>query len=421
MSSNHQPQAGVSDEALEEDILAIYGKQESSDSDLIQFTESKRLFAPWHHPVKQVVRDRQWAALTTKHLQGRPPGSPQVLRYFTLPGQDLLDIKVLTEACSPFGVRIEYFGFNSTVSAEEGDEDTEPAVHTADKTPWVMAESALRQSGRITPEAIIHPDRLEDIALDNSHAAMQLRLRPPFDIINIDACDHLAYAPKGRERSTFDALQSLLRHQLSARAPWLLFLTTRVDPDLLGQPGIDFQNAIFQNLGVPQSTFGAALAECLGAQEARLGTELNTAWNTHDTRFLKLYSVGLGKFLLQFFCGQPNLPANVELASAYAYRVYKDEPDMLALAFRIIPDPQRVYPPSTGGAAVIPALEPARAIRVAQRAMRLWDIDNAIENEANIRMGAIVGTQKLLRDSNYDIDEWQNWLAKHEKRPMTIG
>jgi hypothetical protein len=207
---------------------------------------------------------------------------------------------------------------------------------------------------------------------------------------------------------------------MSARSPWLLFLTTRADPDLLGQPGIDFQNAITQNLGIPQSDFGATLAECLGAQETKLATELIIAWNTHDTRFLKLYSVGLGKFLLQFFCGQPNLPANVELASVYAYRVYKDEPDMLALAFRIIPDPLRVFRPSIGGAAVVPPLEPVRAVRVVQRAMRLCDIDDALNNEADVRARAVAGTQKLLQEANYDIGEWRNWLAQHETRPMTI-
>ncbi|MDN7439373.1 hypothetical protein QZM64_09410 [Burkholderia cepacia] len=423
MTSNQtNPETG--DETQEDDILAVYGSQEPDGDDLTQLTEHHRKFAPWHHPVKQIVRNEQWAKLTARLLNDRPAGSPQILRYFTLPGEDLLDIKVLAEACTPLGVRIEYFGFNSGIIAdsdEEASKKTEEDERSISRAPWVTAESALRQAGRVTPDAIIHSDRLEDIALEHSHAATQLRQRPPFDVINIDACDHLAYAPKGRDRNTFDALQALLRHQMSARNPWLLFLTTRVDPALLGQPRIDFQHAITQNLNVPESGFGAALAECLDAEETRLATALNTAWNTHNIHFLKLYSVGLGKFLLQFFCGQPNLPANVELASTYAYRVHKDEPDMLALAFRIIPDPPRVYPPSTGGAAVVPTLEPARAIRVAQRAARLWDIDKALENDSDLRTEAITGTQLLLESSNYDIDAWRDWLAKHERRPITVA
>ena len=419
MTSNQtNPETG--DQTQEDDIFAVYGSQESDSDNLTQLNERHRKFAAWHHPVKQIVRDQQWAALTAKLLNDRPAGSPQILRYFTLPGEDLLDIKVLAEACTPIGVRIEYFGFNSAMPVEEHEETPAEAVeHAVGGAPWVTAESALRQAGRVTSDAIIHSDRLEDIALEHSHAATQLKQRATFDVINIDACDHLAYTPRGRERNVFDALQALLRHQMPARNPWLLFLTTRVDPTLLGQPGIDFQRAITQNLGIPQSGFGAALAACLDAEEARLATELNAAWNTHNIRFLKLYSVGLGKFLLQFFCGQPNLPANVELASAYAYRVHKDEPDMLALAFRIIPDPLRVYIPSTGGAAVVPTLEPIRAVRVAQRAARLWDIDNALENDADLRTKAISGIQQLLESANYDINAWRDWLAKHEKRPIT--
>ncbi|NYT68834.1 PP_RS20740 family protein [Pusillimonas noertemannii] len=422
MTGNNQTNTGNGDgDVQEEDILAVYGTQDPVTNDLIHFTERKRNFAPWHHPVKQIVRDRQWATLTERLIRERisSGGPPQVLRYFTLPGQDLLDVKVLIEACTPFNVRIEYFGFNSATVGEEESGNTDTT--TTGNAPWVMTESALRQAGHITSEAIIHPDRLEDIALNHSHAASQLRTRATFDVINIDACDHLAYAPAGRNHSTFDALQALLCHQMPAQKPWLLFLTTRVDPDLLGQPGINFQSAINQNLGVSQSGFGAALAECLDAEELKLATELNTTWRNHDTRFLKLYSVGLGKFLLQFFSGQPNLPANVELASVYAYRVHKDEPDMLALAFRIIPDGPRVYPPSVGGAAVIPNLEPARAVRVAQRAMRLCDIDDALEKEDDLREAAIAGTQKLLQGSNYDIDEWHKWLATHDKRPLIIG
>jgi len=409
--------SATGEETLEDDILAVYGSQDLDDDDLTKLTQRHREFSPWHHPVKQIVRDQQWAELTKKLLNERPVGSPQVLRYFTLPGEDLLDIKVLAEICAKPGVRIEYFGFNSSIS-KDNKTSTEPEKHSTDEAPWVTAESALRQAGRVTPDAIILSDRLEDIALEHSHAATLLRQRASFDVINIDACDHLAYIPKGRERNTFDALQALLHHQMTARNPWLLFLTTRVDPNLLGQPGEKFQKAIAENLLITDSGFGAALAACLGAEETRLATELNAAWNTHNIRFLKLYSVGLGKFLLQFFCGQPNLPANVELASAYAYRVHKDEPDMLALAFRIIPAQQRIYPPSTGGAAAIPPLEPARAILVARRAAKLWDIDNALDQEADIRAEAIDGTRKLLQSAHYDINAWKDWLANHEKRPI---
>ena len=355
------------------------------------------------------MRERQWASLTRRLLQGRPAGSLPVLRYFTLPGRDLLDVHVLSEACEPYGVKIQYFGFNSNLgSAREPD------------ATWVTTEAALRQSGRITDDAIVLSDRLEDIALESSQAAEALKGRPPFDVINIDACDHLAYSPPGRERSIFDALNALLRHQMRASAPWLLFITTRVSPDLIALPGLLFQDAISKNLMVQGSGFGAALAACLDADAHRLAAEMPSIWRCNDHRFLKLYSVGLGKFLLQFFNGQPNLPANVELASLYTYRVYGEEPDMLALAFRITPDTVRVYAPNIGGAAVVPDLEPDRAIKVANQAVKLQDLDSALAAEEDVLGAAVDGTRKLLQQANYDLAAWQHWLANLPQRPLSV-
>lgn len=408
------------EEVQEEDILAVYGEQDAGTEDLAALSDRRRDFKPWHHPVKQIVRTHQWAALTKKLIQARPQGVQSVLKYFTLPGADLLDVRVLAEICEPLSVKIEYFGFDAgSVQTEESTRAEGAATHSHGA--WITAESALLQAGRITPDAVILSDRLEDIALPNSQAAIQLSQRTPFDVVNIDACDHLAYCPKGRSLNTFDALKSLLAHQMSARSPWLLFVTTRAEPGLLGQPGIVFQGAIHQNLLMQHSNFGASLANCLEADEARLAAELVTVWGTHDARFLQLYSIGLGKFLLQFFHAQPNLPANVELASIYAYRVHGEHPDMLALAFRITPDAPRVFAPNVGGAAVVPNLEPVRATRVVAQAMKLQDLDSVLENDQGIRNEAIDSTKALLQSASYDVAEWCKWLAGHERRPMTVS
>lgn len=418
--TGHQPNTDASSTAPEEDVIDIYGKQERNGEDLTKLAEKRHKFSAWHHPVKQVVRTHQWVALTSKLLKERPS---QVLSYFSLPGDDLLDIKVLAEACTQQGTQIEYFGFNSGASSAE--ESTTSGLaeveNTSGSAPWVTAESALRQADRITQDSIIYSDRLEDIAEERSQAAAQLSQRSAFDVINIDACDHLAYSPAGRKKTIFNALEVLLKHQLmKAQNPWLLFLTTRADPSLLGDPGLTFQHAITQNLQMPSDEFKKSLAECLDAQVSLLGTAVANAWNTHDERFLKLYSVGIGKFLLQFFCAQPNLPADVELASVYAYRVRNDHPDMLALAFRITPKAQKIFPPSTGGSVPIPPLEPKLAAIVAQRAMRLWDLDDALKNDAELLKEAIHGTASLLKSAKYEIDEWCTWLSNHGKRPLQV-
>lgn len=403
----------------EDDVLAIFGEADEMP-DLAEVTSRHRTdFQPWHHPVKQIVRKRQWAALTKRLLDSRPAEAAKVLKYFTLPGSDLLDVRVLSEVCEPLGVKIQYFGFNSRSANSE--EDAHANDGTAEvEGAWVTAESALLQAGRITPDAIVLSDRLEDIALKDSQAAEQLKLRGTFDVINIDACDHLAYCPKGRSHNMFDALQALLAHQMRASTPWMLFITTRAHPDLLGGPGLVFQDAVAQNLRIADSPFITALSDCLSADAGRFASELVSVWGTHDERFLKLYSVGLGKFLLQFFHAQPNLPANVELASVYAYCVYGDTPDMLALAFRITPDTPRVFAPNASGVTVVPGLEPERASKVAKQASKLQDLDRAILAEPELCAEAVEGTTALLESAKYDVSEWRKWLATHEQRPMNV-
>lgn len=366
----------------------------------------KREFLPWHHPVKQIVRRQQWAELTGRLVRDRRAPRPK-LQYFTLPGADLLDVQVLAEVCQPESVEIEYLGFNTAIAA-------------GGPAPWAEIEASLRQAGLVSAGAQILSDRLEDIAKENSLAANALAWRPPFDVLNIDACDHLAFCPGNRDSNTFDAVKALLKHQINAREEWLLFITTRVDPELMGEPGEALKTAVNDNLQHPVRGFGEALALALEANEAEIERAVADAWGTKSEVFLRMYSIGLGKFLLQFFHAQPNHPANVELASACAYRVHDDVPDMLSLAFRITPDPARVFEPAVQQIAPANELEPLRACRLAQRAIRLRDLDRELAAGGNHIGIAVQETISLLSRSGYEIAEYRNWLANHDRRPYLI-
>lgn len=74
-------------------------------------------FKPWHKPRKHFVRLRQWSdevkALITDLSRMRAGALPERLRYLTLPGDELLDIRVLHDACAEKKVRLRYLGFNT--------------------------------------------------------------------------------------------------------------------------------------------------------------------------------------------------------------------------------------------------------------------------------------------------------------------
>ncbi|MBZ9678696.1 PP_RS20740 family protein [Mesorhizobium sp. ES1-1] len=408
-----EPAEGVGDEQY---IDAVFGTDAEQETVLGVSLAPRRSFAPWHHPIKQVVRLYQWAQHVKRLVEEhRPTKHLETLRYFTLPGSDLLDVRVLADALAVSGTRIEYFGFDS------GYHGTESGDATSDSNGIYLAtESALRQAGRISDGAEVLADRLEDIAVKGSQAANRLRQKGVFDVVNIDACDHLGYVPKNRTQSVFDALEAMLAHQLPAVDPWLLFITTRASPELLGAPATKLQGAIYKNLDQHSSAFGDPLAICLGGDPLNLAGELANHWSTQSFSFLKLFSIGLGKYLLQYYHAQQNLPAKVELVSAFAYKVSKDQPDMLSLAFRITPDGIKVQPGSAGGAAVIPPLELQHAIAVVEKAARLWYLDDAIANDEKLRKEAVLSTEALLESAHYDIPFWRKWLAELPIRPMQL-
>lgn len=387
----------------EDELGAVYGEQ--SAETVFQGFRLKTDFAPWHHPVKQVVRDHQWRALAERLLRKeRGDESVPVLRYFTLPGVDLMDIRALAAACQPLGTQIEFFGFNDAVTA--GQESDSQAI--------------LRQAGLITPGSNIMEGKLEDIALESSLAAARLKNCQPFDVINIDACDHLGYRPSATSRCTFDAIRSLLEHQMEAQKSWLLFITTRTAPHLLGEPTLAFQLAINKNLEISPEEFGQELAQAIEADPKLIVSDLTSTWGSPGHRFLKLYSIGVGKFLLQFFHGQPSRSTRVELASVYSYRVHGNEPDMLAMAFRITPGKRRVFGPGVGGAVSVPMLEPQEAVQVAKNARKLQDLDAEMEKDPELFKSAVTGTQSLLAECAYDLTAWERWLANHPIRPLKM-
>lgn len=395
----------MADNPQVDELASIYGDDYQVEETFGKEKPKRLDFAPWHHPVKQQVRVTQWRFLVEKLIKERAMAG-EVLRYFTLPGPDLLDVRVLSEVCTPTEVRIEYLGFDDAM-AKDGANGARSEI-----------EATLRQARRITDDAQILPDKLQDIADQSSQAHRQLRQRRPFDVVNIDACDHLAYKPSHRDHNMFDALKSLLAHQMQAANPWLLFVTTRAEPGLMDGPGETLKATIEENLKEGNELFRPALAEMLAAEATEVDGILPDRWATGDADFLKLYAVALTKFLLKFYAAQPNHPANVELASSCTYRVYGDNPDMLALAFRITPGQPVIFEP--GGALPAQTFEPGRAAAAARRARKLRDLDAELANDAGRTLLMAQQSMALLSTSNYDVDAYCDWLAKHTERPVIV-
>ena len=406
----------TSDEAVEEEMLdTVFGREGIVErKGVIDAGGLKSSFAPWHHPVKQIVRDYQWCDLAKKLLEeNRPEDERKNLRYFTLPGADLLDVRALSQRLSELKTSIEYFGFDAGYGENTEELEEARAVYRA-------TEATLRQGGFISDNAQILPDRLEDIALAGSQADSQLQQQDIFDVINIDACDHLGYLPPGRSKSMFDAIERLLAHQVPAEKPWLLFVTTRVDPELMGAPAERIQGAISDNLRLHSSAFGQPLADCIGGKVETLATNITECWSVPSLNLMKIFSIGLAKYIMQFFYAQHNHPASVELISSYCYKVHGELPDMLALAFRIHPRGLKIHKATANGVSVIAPLELTGALKIVARAKKVWDLDDALKTNKEVLDDAVSGTSQLLAGANYDLEKWRDWLAGLAVRPIAL-
>lgn len=376
----------------EGDVASVYGE----DVAAAQIGE-RREFKPWHHPVKQFVRREQWKVQLVRLLNGNRQGDGRI-RYLTLPGADLLDVRYLGKELKQRGHVLEFLGFDTSAAGDAASE----------KSSQIDAESVLRQEGIISDNSLTLPDRLQDIALPQSQAANQLKQWRPFDVINLDVCGHFS--------DSLQAVERLVQHQRTTDKPWLLLLTTRVHPDTMGVLTQHFNAAIDNNLRLSHE-FREALALLVESAPQDVDANLQRAWANHNSQFVKLYAVGMGKHLLHLCHNQIQDPARVELKSCLAYRVFGNTADMLSVAFLIQPGPKMAIPANADATVHIQAIEAAHAVQICRKANALGDADELIENSLE---QCVEETEELLAALNYDLESYRQWIQAHPERPVRL-
>ena len=397
---NRFPQGGAAKDFVDKsDIELVYGEDDGGLA-----TVGKRDdFKAWHHPVKQFVREEQWRKQLDRLLgekglfeDGRP------IHYLSLPGEDMFDVRVLGELARDKGRKIRLLGFNSDAYApgETGGQ--------------LNSESVLRQEGIITNDSLTLGDRLQDIAVERSHVFKKMEGWGRFDVINLDFCNHIGAKVEGI--GFFDVLYKLVSHQRSSSSPWLLMLTTRVHPDHVEVARESFSGPIDSNIKLSDE-FCQNLAGILNI-EVCSGEGLSQCWGASGESLVKLFSVGLGKFILHLLHNQVQDPASVELASCFSYRVEGDHLDMLSVVFRITPG-DKVLIPVDNRVVNIPALEIASALQIVRKSGNICDVDSSIKDPGLLNE-LVEATEKLLSIANYDVDKYKDWLRTRSVRACAV-
>ena len=241
----------------------------------------KKELKPWLLPRKQWVREKQWIVQISQlidelDLVDRP------LRYFSLPGEDLLDVRIVLELCKQKKLQLRYLGFDNGTYSQK----TEAELN--------ISKNEVFQSEVIFPGSDVKKDDFAMIANPNSQAYNDTKVGGPYDIINLDLCDSISSTGKD---SYHHALHNLINYQIAEHSqPWLFFLTTRADPSEVNiNHFISYWINLKRNVE-HSSTFKQELEQLLNSNFDHLSKSLKKGlMELGETRIVRLFSWGVGR------------------------------------------------------------------------------------------------------------------------------
>src|ERR1043166_7063570 len=289
----------------------------------------RRTFKPWHKPRKQFIRELQWNAdvkkLCTKHLKFK---DDRPLHYLSLPGDDLLDIRMLQKCLSNLKRDLKYLGLHESHGASQQNTWLNLSTNEVNSLPGIWAGST-----------VIH-DLFQQIANKESQAYRHLQNYGDFDVVNLDLCESVSpLRGKGISGpSYYDALNVLMEYQVNSRTePWLLFLTTRVSKKLVEEGDMQKLSSCVRANSKEHPDFATRLIEMLPSAAGQDISEGSFLKSLPESDFFNLFGLGLGKWLLKLV----SAPWSIRMQRGYAYSVEPGPLDMASLSFLVRPHPDR--------------------------------------------------------------------------------
>jgi hypothetical protein len=369
----------------------------------------ERHIKPWHKPRKQWIRRNQWLKKTAElcsmlNLKDRRP-----LRYLSLPGEDLLDIRVIQECCADRDIKLKYLGLNDDYSSDE-------------PNTWLhIAWNEVNSLAAIHHDSVVVKDRFEQIADPNSLASKYVQDYGPFDVVNLDLCESISPI-KPRQPNYYAALQSLASNQIRTRPasePWLLLVTSRVGgPWVLDADMKKLAACIASNVETDRH-FGIGL-DSLVPEGVVIIRNQHTNWKKiQQPHFLNLFGVGFGKWLMQLLAtASPKW--GVKLLRSYSYRIYAPSPDMVSLAFLLECYPETPKDKAGLSTSVNPSTpvydERAFALALLDGVRTINDLDVDLSKNLNAYEAMEKETYDLLLSARYSPAAIREGLKKFSRR-----
>lgn len=170
-----------------------------------------REFKPWHRPRKQWVRSCQWRNSLKRLILDNSYTDINLIKYFSFPGEDCLDIKILSEQCNQNnknfyfeGIESDTIGFESILSQ-------------------IMDLEYIDSNSKIHAKS-----NFEEISYENSSLYSKIASNSPFHVVNLDFTNSI-FSP-GHGKQTMQSICRIMNRQLDQQyLKWQLYITTRCD------------------------------------------------------------------------------------------------------------------------------------------------------------------------------------------------
>ena len=398
-------------------------------------TTEQRRFAPWHRVHKQIIREQQWNSAIRRLVQADlrrhfrkmelvplealpsgvsdegldEQGNASVslpLKCLVIPGDDLLDMRSLHAALANENCHIKFLGFNTG----KGNGTSE------------IRESEVRALPRIRKDSQVLSDAFQSIARRNSQAYVQMDRNGPYEVVNLDLCDVLV--PNTDENATtryYTALLELLRFQFKEQTnPWLLFITTHVDPAIHDQSAMDKLATPLRSNCDKHPEFASAMEQIVPRGAFTGDKQFDLSALTPE-QLIQSFGVVLGKWMMNL-CEESQPQWSIFLQSSYRYTVRADKnAAMLSLGFYF---KRRIVAPADTTGFAQPIAENAQspllseielAMQMTEAARAIKDPDEILNADPDIRDRVIQASADLLAEAGYPRDAYLQWVKDGER------
>lgn len=370
--------------------------------------KAERDFQPWHRPRKQYVRRDQWCREISRLARDLGLANGE-LRYLTLPGNDLLDIRHIAETiCSPQQVKLRYLGFNSAATPTSKDQ---PELNAA--------QFSINRLSCIQPESEVFPGDFRLVGDSRSVSWQRVRREGPFHAINIDLCGGFAGREKGRGAPNyFTALQALLQNQTSSDEDFLLFITTRMDDDNVDGEVKGKLLQLAQDAHDTCPGYASAFAEAWGVQ----GDSPVSVPEFVDAG--EAFMLGLTQWIISRGISV-GLKASVRSFMTYRTGSGAGDDDIVSLAIRFKSDP--VIHADPLGLVKLPNKMASEAEKrcaqssvVPRRVNGRARVDEILRNQAEEFERCIRESSALLGSAGYNPNSYREWVLQEKDLSATL-